>query len=261
MSLDAAPPDAGSAVLRHRGRIAVITGAASGLGQAFAVRLAADGARVVLADVSDTGETARLAHAAGGQVISIDCDVSSPESVAALAQQVASAGGADILLNNAGIAPFQPFAEVSFADWRRVMAVNLDAAFLLAHALVPAMRDRGWGRVICIASGTFHLGSPNQAHYVASKGGVIGFVRALAADVGVDGVTVNAIAPGLIETAGTLAGPQRAMGLFEGVVSRQVIKRTGMPDDLVGLASFLASDEASFITGQTILVDGGLARA
>jgi NAD(P)-dependent dehydrogenase (short-subunit alcohol dehydrogenase family) len=239
----------------------VVTGAASGLGQAFAVRLASEGARVVLADVSDTAETAHLAQAAGGQVIPIICDVSSEESVAALGEQVASAGGADILLNNAGIAPFQPFADVSFADWRRVMAVNLDSAFLLANVLVPTMRGRGWGRVICIASGTFHLGSPNQPHYVASKGGIIGFVRALAADVGADGVTVNAIAPGLIETTGTLEGPQQAMGLFERAVSRQAIRRTGMPDDLVGLASFLASGEASFITGQTILVDGGLARA
>jgi NAD(P)-dependent dehydrogenase (short-subunit alcohol dehydrogenase family) len=262
MNVDNTGPGPESRAPRHLGRTAVVTGAASGIGQASAVRLASEGARVVLVDIADCGETTRMAANAGGEAVGVVCDVSSPESVEELRSEVVgSGGGADILVHSAAIAPFQPFAEITFEDWRRTIRINLDSTFLMVSTFVPAMRARGWGRVICLASGTFHLGSPNQVHYVASKGGVIGLVRSLATEVGPDGVTVNAIAPGLIKTQGTLAGPHAGMGLFERTVARQVVRRTGLPEDLMGLVSLLASDESSFITGQTILTDGGLARA
>ena len=187
--------------------------------------------------------------------------MSDEASVGALAAEVAAAGGADILIHNAGIYPLGPYDQISFAEWRRVMAVNLDSMFLLSRAFLPHMREQGWGRVIGISSAMFHTGAPMSLHYVASKGGMIGLVRSLATEVGVDGVTVNAIAPGLIRSDGTSTGIHDDLGLFDMVVHEQAIKRTGMPEDLAGVVSFLVSDAASFVTGQTLLVDGGLARA
>jgi len=153
------------------------------------------------------------------------------------------------------------FADMSFEDWRRVLSVNLDSMFHVCHELLPGMQEQGWGRIICIASTTFHAGTPGMSHYVASKGGLIGFLRSLAAEVGESGVTVNAIAPSLVRSKGTIEGPHEEMGLFDFVAQGQAIKRTQLPEDLVGAMSFLTSDEASFITGQTLVVDGGWVRA
>jgi NAD(P)-dependent dehydrogenase (short-subunit alcohol dehydrogenase family) len=236
----------------------VVTGAGRGIGRAYAERLAADGARLVLADLEPADETAAAIGAAASTVV---CDVADPESVAALVARTAELGGADILVHNAGIYPMKPYTEIEFEEWRRVMAVNLDSLFLLARGFLPTMRERGWGRIVGISSGMFHAGAPGSLHYVASKGGVIGFVRALAAEVGADGVTVNAIAPGLIRSDGTSTGVHDELGLFEIVVAHQSIKREGVPGDLTGALSFLVSDEASFLTGQTLLIDGGSSRA
>jgi len=246
---------------RHAGRTAVVTGAALGIGRAYARRLAADGARVVLADVGDASATEELITSAGGSAVVINCDVSDQSSIIALGGQVAELGGADILVHNAGIYPMHPVEEITFAEWRTVMSVNLDSIFLLSDAFLPHMRSQGWGRIVGIASGMFHAGAPGSLHYVASKAGIIGFIRSLAAEVGVDGVTVNAIAPGLIRSEGTSTGVHDDMGLFDYVVQAQSIKRNGTPEDLTGLMSYLVSDEAGFITGQTVLVDGGLSRA
>jgi 3-oxoacyl-[acyl-carrier protein] reductase len=246
---------------RQSERIAVITGGAAGLGQAYALRLAADGIRIVVADVADARETQSLIAARGGDCSFISCDVSRPEDVTALATFAAGEGGADILVHNAGIYPLQSLDDITFEDWRRVMSVNVDSLFLLTQAFLPYMREQRWGRIVGVATNMFHLGLPGAPHYVASKGAVIGFVRSVAAEVGEDGVTVNAIAPGLIRTPGTSTGVHDERGVFDVVLSMQAIKHMGMADDVSGTMSFLVSDAAAFVTGQTIVVDGGMAYA
>ncbi|HZO07345.1 MAG TPA: SDR family NAD(P)-dependent oxidoreductase [Solirubrobacterales bacterium] len=246
----------------HEGRTALVTGAAAGIGQAYAKRLAEDGANVVVADISDGAETVGLIEAAGSQGLAVECDVSSAEAVAAAAAAAQERfGTVDILVHNAGIYPIQDFASMSFEDWRQVLSVNLDSAFHLCHELLPGMREQEWGRVVLIASNTFHAGIGNMAHYVASKGGLIGFLRSLADEVGNEGVTVNGVAPSLVRSKGTIEGPHEELGLFEFVAQGQAIKRTQEPEDLVGAISFLTSDDAAFITGQTLCVDGGWVRA
>src|SRR5262249_37311530 len=189
---------------RLDGKVAVISGAAAGIGQASAVRLAEEGARIVIADREDAAATLRLIRNAGGQAEVFRCDVSDPESVAGLQRQVEhSAGRCDILVNNAGIYPMQSFDEITFEDWRRVLSVNLDSMFLMTKAFVGSMRERGWGRIVNTASDTVSLAVPGFTHYIASKAGVIGLTRALATEFGQDGITANAIAPGRTRTPGT----------------------------------------------------------
>jgi NAD(P)-dependent dehydrogenase (short-subunit alcohol dehydrogenase family) len=246
----------------HQGRTAVVTGAAAGIGQAYAQRLAEDGAKVVVGDIADGAETVAMIEAAGSEGLAVECDVSSAEDMAALALAAADRFGAvDILVHNAGIYPICPFDQMTFEDWRKVLSVNLDSMFHACHEFLPGMRERGWGRILCIASTTFHDGTPGMSHYVASKGGLIGFLRSLAAEIGEDGVTINALAPSLVRSKGTIEGPHEELGLFDFVAQGQAIKRTQEPSDLVGAASFLTSDDAAFITGQTLVVDGGWVRA
>ena len=251
----------------HRDKVAVITGGANGIGQAFAQRLAQDGAHVAIADVTPADETVRLVEQAGRNALSCTCDVTSPEAVKALADSVAQRfGRCDILINCAGIFPQQAFDDMTFADWRRVLSINLDGAFLVSSAFVPGMKRRGWGRIVNMASSTLGSVVTGFVHYVASKGGIVGFTRALASELGPHGITVNAISPGLTRTPGTLARKPRA-GLasmdeeFAAVATMQAIKRGEVPDDLVGTMSFLTSDDAAFITGQTLNVDGGRVRS
>jgi NAD(P)-dependent dehydrogenase (short-subunit alcohol dehydrogenase family) len=247
---------------RQEGRVAVVTGGAAGLGQAYAVRLAHDGAKLVIADVSDAEETIERVQSAGGEAIAVDCDVSAAKDVHAMARAAFDAfGKVDILVHNAGIYPVTNFSDMTFKEWRRVLAVNLDSMYHVCHEFLPGMRERQWGRILCMASTAFHAGTPGMSHYDASKGGLIGLLRSLAGEVGKDGVTVNAIAPSLVRSKGTTDGPHEQMGLFTITAQAQAIKRTEVPMDLVGALSFLASDEAAFITGQTLVVDGGLVRA
>jgi NAD(P)-dependent dehydrogenase (short-subunit alcohol dehydrogenase family) len=251
----------------NQDKVAVITGGANGIGQAFAKRLAQDGVHIAVADIADARQTVRLVEAAGRNALAVICDVSRPEAVAAMAEQVQGKfGRVDIVVNCAGIFPQQEFAAMSFADWRKVLAINLDGTFLVTAAFVPGMRARQWGRVVNMASSTFGSVTTGFAHYVASKGGIIGFTRALAGDVAADGITVNAIAPGLTRSPGTVARKPRPGFAtmddeFAAVAGLQAIKRPEVPDDLVGALSFLTSDDAAFMTGQTLNVDGGRVRS
>jgi len=247
----------------HADKIALVTGGASGIGQAYARRLAEDGVHIAIADMRPGEETAELVKAAKRQALAVTCDVSQPEDVERLKREVEGRfGRIDILVNNAGIFPIQPFETMSFADWRRVLSTNLDAMFLVTKAFLPGMKERQWGRIVNIASNTLGLTVTGLVHYVASKGGVVGFTRALATEMGPFGVTVNAIAPGLTRSPGTTANDRPgAAERFAFVANLQSIKRTELPPDLVGAMSFLTSDDAAFITGQTFYVDGGLVRA
>jgi NAD(P)-dependent dehydrogenase (short-subunit alcohol dehydrogenase family) len=250
----------------HQGKVAVITGAANGIGQAFAKRLAEDGVDIAVVDLADSSGTVAMVEAAGRRALALKCDVSSESDVAAMAKAVnAKFGGAEILVNCAGIFPQKDFPSMTFADWRKVMSINLDGTFLVTAAFVPGMRARKWGRIVSMASSTFGSVVTGFAHYVASKGGIIGFTRALATDLAADGITVNAIAPGLTRSPGTLArAPRPGFDTMEdefvAVAQMQAIKRVETPDDMVGTISFLTSDDAAFITGQTLNVDGGRVR-
>jgi NAD(P)-dependent dehydrogenase (short-subunit alcohol dehydrogenase family) len=251
----------------HRDKIAVISGAANGIGQAFAQRLAQDGADIVIADVAAPAATVKLVEAAGRRALACRCDVSSEDEVKALAGEVARAfGRCDILINCAGVFPNQAFDAMSFADWRRVQAINLDSVFLMCAAFAPGMKQRRWGRIVNMASSTLGSVVTGFVHYMASKGGVVGITRALASELGPYNITVNAISPGLTRSPGTLArAPRPGMTSMEDeyalAASMQAIKRPEVPADLVGTASFLTSDDAAFITGQTINVDGGRNRS
>jgi NAD(P)-dependent dehydrogenase (short-subunit alcohol dehydrogenase family) len=251
----------------HRDKVAVITGGAKGIGQAFARRLAEDGVHIAIADVAPNEETKNLVEQAGRDALVCKCDVASPDSVAALAKDVERRfGRCDILVNCAGIYPNVPFEQIDFAEWRRVLSINLDGTYLASAAFVPGMKQRGWGRIVNMASSTLGSVVTGFAHYMASKAGIVGFTRALASELGPHGITVNAISPGLTRSPGTLARRPR-YGLasmeeeFALAAKAQAIPRGEVPDDVVGTLSFLTSDDAAFITGQTINVDGGRVRS
>jgi NAD(P)-dependent dehydrogenase (short-subunit alcohol dehydrogenase family) len=237
------------------------------LGQAFARRLAEDGVHIAIADIAKADATVKLVEQAGREALACHCDVTSPDSVAAMAKEVERKfGRCDIVINCAGIFPQQAFDQMTFSDWRRLMSINLDSVFLVTSAFVPGMKRRGWGRVVSMASSTLGSVVTGFVHYVTSKGGIVGFTRALASELGPNGITVNAISPGLTRTPGTLARSPRA-GLasmedeFAAAATTQAIKRGEVPEDLVGTVSFLTSDDAAFITGQTLNVDGGRVRS
>ncbi|HEY1332381.1 MAG TPA: SDR family NAD(P)-dependent oxidoreductase [Actinomycetota bacterium] len=241
------------------GQVAVVTGGARGIGFATARRLAADGARVVLFDLD--GEAAEKAAVTlsgeGMDAVARQVDVSDEHDVGNAVQVVLSTHERiDILVNNAGIYPHTPFPQLTFDEWRRVLSTNLDSVYLCCHGVYGHMVERGYGRIVNVSSATFFIGYPEMSAYIASKGGIVGFTRALAAEAGPHGITVNCVTPGLIETEGS-AVEDPAGELFEEIVGGQAVKRRGQPEDIAEVIAYLVSPDASFITGQTVNVDGG----
>lgn len=241
------------------GRVAIVTGAGGGLGEGICLGLAREGAKVAC-----TGRTQESIDAirdkvlaAGGEAISVLCDVTDDASIEAMTAEVARRfGGIDILVNNAAIYPRKAWTDYSPDEWDEVMATNLRGYFLCARAAVPHMAPRGHGRIINLSSITAFGGWAMLLPYVTSKGGIISFTRALAREIGPQGITVNAIAPGAFPTDAEKIHPDPE-GYNRFVLENQSIKRRGTPEDMGNLVTFLASDRASFITGQTINIDGG----
>jgi NAD(P)-dependent dehydrogenase (short-subunit alcohol dehydrogenase family) len=241
--------------------VVMITGGASGIGAVLALDLLRRGARVVVADVAaPAAATAAALAGFGDRVLIQPTDVADPESAeAAAAAALATFGRIDALINNAAIyqalGSKQSFTDISTRDWDRVMAVNTRGTWLMLRAVYPAMRERGYGRVVNVASATVHGGVPFFAHYTASKGAVIALTRSIAREVGQFGVVVNAVAPGLVdnESSATI----NEAGYLAQLATRRAVPRSMQPTDLAGVIAFLCSPEAAFVTGQTIVVDGG----
>ncbi len=239
--------------LSHEGRVAIITGAGQGIGREAALRFADRGATVVLVDQSPPTETASML---GGDVLCVVGDVSRSATWNEVAEAVMTRHGhADIVINNAGIYPFAGIDELTEELWHKTIAVNLTAHFHSAKAFVPIMRRRRWGRFVNVSSNSIASCYPGLSHYMASKMGVLGFVRGLANDVASDNITVNAIIPALTNTPGQAGTPT---ALIEEFVRLQAIKRFAEPADIVGPMLFLSSDDAAFVTGQALVADGGL---
>ena len=248
--------------MRLEDKVAVITGAGQGLGRAYALRFVEEGAHVVVADVQEdkAKNVVQEVQDLGGEGLAVKVDVSDPDGVRDMFDQtVGRFGHVDVLINNASIfstIEMKPFEEITLDEWNRLMAVNLTGSFLCCQAVAPYMREREQGRIINISSGVVLMGRPFYAHYVASKAGIIGLTRALANELGGDNITVNTITPGPTETEvpRETVSPEQAKAMIEA----QAIHRRETPEDLVGVAVFLASEDSRFITGQVINVDGGL---
>ena len=243
---------------RFEGRVALVTGAARGIGKAIAVRLGEEGATVIAVDIN--GEAAAATHREiGGRSLSVQCDIGDPNSVSTLFTVLAAqAGKLDVLVNAAAIVPFVKWDELTFEEWRRVMRVNLDGLYLICRAGSELMRRNGYGRIVNISSNSIFAGTPNMAHYVASKGGVLAFTRALASELGPYKITANCICPGLTDTEGVQQTPHKEA--FDFVEMLQAIKGRALPSDIVPAVAFLASEEAHWITGQALAVDAGMVR-
>jgi 3-oxoacyl-[acyl-carrier protein] reductase len=244
---------------RLDGRVAIVTGGGGGLGSGICPALAAAGAAVAVAGRTKgkLEDVAASVNATGGRAIAVEADIADSASVAAMMERVVSElGGIDILVNNAAVYHRKPWTEITEADWDQVLDTNLKGYYLCARAAYPFLKDSGRGRVINVASITFFGGVPFLLDYVASKGGIVGFTRALAREVGPDAITVNTLSPGAVPTDAEKIHPDQE-GYNRAILEAQSIKRRGTPQDVGNLVTFLASDAASFITGQLIQIDGG----
>lgn len=248
---------------RLTGRVAIVTGGAKGIGRHYSQALAAEGARVMIADVADgkdiAGEIA--ARSGANSVASAIFDVSDEKAVKKLvAQTVERFGQIDVLVNNAALyAKLRPVkvTEIDTALWDQVMAVNVRGAFLMVKHVAPHMKERRTGKIINIASGTAYKGIPNMLHYVTSKGAIVSFTRALSRELGEFGIAVNTLAPGLILSDTGMENTAHHDEMRAPVRNSRAFKRDGYPEDLLGALVFLASSDSDFVTGQTIAVDGG----
>jgi NAD(P)-dependent dehydrogenase (short-subunit alcohol dehydrogenase family) len=249
--------------MRLKDRVAIVTGAARGIGQEYCRALAREGAKVVAADILSCEETVAQVQGATGEALAITVDVAKDSSTQAMAAQTLHRfGRIDILVNNAALyggLKVTPFEQIPEPEWDQVMAVNVKGIWLCCKAVIPIMKQQGKGKIINISSGTIWHGTPFLLHYVASKGAVFALTRALARELTGTGINVNTITPGytMTEASKTLVDPETFAGFKQRVLDRQIIKRSEEPSDLTGTVIFLASDDSDFITGQTINVDGG----
>lgn len=242
---------------RLDGKTAIVTGGARNIGAVYARALAAEGARVVITDVLDGAPAVQAIAEAGGQAVSVMADVSREEDTLRLAQTALDAfGRIDVLVNNAAIylsIHRRPFYEISAEEWDRVTAVNIKGVFLCAKAVFPHMRTQGGGRIVNISSNTVMAGTPDFLHYIASKSALVGMTRSMARELGAFGISVNAIAPGLVEHEGQTVPP----AISASRVTARSIQRQQAPEDLTGALLYLVGPDSEFVTGQTLVVDGG----
>ncbi|MGD9920342.1 MAG: SDR family NAD(P)-dependent oxidoreductase [Pseudorhodoplanes sp.] len=240
--------------------VVMITGAARGIGAAYAKGFAAEGARVSLCDLKYPNTVVEEIAEAGGHAIGFGCDVTDKQAVDAMvAKTVRAFGSIHVLINNAGLfatIPLKGMSEIASDEWDRIMAVNVRGSFECARAVLPLMRAQKYGKIINTASGTVYRGLPRFLHYVASKGAVIAMTRAMARELGDDGIRVNCVAPGLTLSDGVVDN-RWADSISDAIRNSRCLKRDQMPEDLVGTMLFLAGPESDFITGQTLIVDGG----
>jgi NAD(P)-dependent dehydrogenase (short-subunit alcohol dehydrogenase family) len=243
-------------------RVAIVTGAVVGNGRAFCERLAQEGAKIVIADIADASETLAFLKESGAEALSLSVDVTKPEDVQMMVEQTLKHfGRIDILVHNVGLYEEEPFELLSYEQWQRMMNVNLNGLFLTVKAVLPAMKERGFGRIIALSSDTVWLGTPYLVHYVTTKMGVIGFVRSLASEVGKYGITANAITVGL--TAIQRMEPEKSRpssSILEHILPAQTVQRGDEPEDIANVVAFLALPASGIINGQTLNVDGGVAK-
>lgn len=247
--------------MRCKGTVAIVTGGAMGIGRSIVEGFLKEGARVIIADRSGAADAARELDDNNGNVIGISCDVSSQQETKAMVQAALDAfGQIDILVNNAGIYSSlkpAPFEQLDVDEWKRVLEVNVMGPALVTSAVTPAMRKQGSGRIINISSGTPFKGVPYMLHYVASKGAVNAMTKALAKELAGTGILVNGVAPGFTMSDGVLANPDQLEKLQDISLQARVIKRDQHPEDIVGAVIYFASQDSAFVTGQTLVVDGG----
>lgn len=240
-----------TSIKTHEGRVALVTSAGQGIGQAIALALTDRGAQVIATDLMPPHETA---HKIGPAAYALELDVTQEDQWRLVAAKTRDVGDVDIVVNNAGYFPNRSIDELDLPTWRKTTATNLDSHFLSVKFFLPTMRKKKWGRFVGISSNMVGLAIPGMSHYIATKMGIIGFMRGLANDVATDGITANSVLPGLTNTHATASQSEdQKRATWE----QQAIKRLGEHEDVAGAVLFLTSDDAAFITGQAIVVDGG----